>query len=73
MTRSKYKALVLGELPEMDDDYCRTLAEERYPIELVRVHEISDFREAIEDPDIDLVIVDNVPHGLEVQKVMRES
>ncbi|MBA2661144.1 MAG: PAS domain-containing protein [Bradymonadaceae bacterium] len=73
MRRSKYKALVLGEPQEIDDDFCRTLSEERYPIELVRVHEISDFREAIEDPDIDVVIVDIVPYGLDVLKVMMES
>ncbi|MBA2664684.1 MAG: PAS domain-containing protein [Bradymonadaceae bacterium] len=73
MTKYKYKALVLGELPEMDDDFGRTLSEEFYPIEIVRVHELPDFREAIEDPDIDVILVDIVPFGLEVLNVVMET
>lgn len=68
-----YKTLILGELAEIDDAFNAALLQERHPVELIEVKKIEHFREAIQDPDIDLIVIDIVPYGLDMLEIVMEK
>ncbi len=71
--KTTYKTLLLGELAEIDDEFRTTLLQERYPVEILQVKKPEIFRSAIEDPDIDLIVIDIAPYGLEVLDIVMEK
>ncbi|MFP4598391.1 MAG: ATP-binding protein [Persicimonas sp.] len=61
-----YKVLVLGDVWEVDDIFARPLFRERFPVEVVYVDDAEKFRDAVEGPEFDLIIIDVEPHGIEL-------
>ena len=70
---TKYKALVLGELWEIDDIFQERSFQERFPSEVTCVRELDGFRYAIRDPEVDLILIEVEPHGLDVLEVVLET
>lgn len=70
---TRYKALVLGELWEIDDIFEERSFQERFPSEVTCVRELDGFRYAIQDPEVDLILVEVEPHGLDVLEVVLET
>ncbi|MFU8802651.1 MAG: ATP-binding protein [Bradymonadaceae bacterium] len=73
MTKRTFTALVLGEVSEIDDEFRSKLSREQYRVEIRRADDFPGFREAVNDPHVDLVITDVVPHGLDVVDVVMEK
>ena len=73
MIQRELKVLVLGEVPEVGDMFARSPFVEELPTDGVRVPHREEFGEALERPDTyNLIIVDLVPHGLEVVETVRD-
>ncbi len=68
-----YKVLVLGELVEIDDNFSDRLSREHYSVKLITVKDIDEFRRAIKDPDIDIIVIDIDPYGLAVLDAVMEK
>jgi PAS domain S-box-containing protein len=80
-----YKALVIGELWEADELFSRDVFSDTYPVEAVHVGEAghvgeaskageaAQFREAIQDPSIDMILIDVDPFGLDVLDIVLET
>ncbi len=73
MAEKTYKALILGELAENTAEFRRRLSENRHPITVVEVKDFDKFRKAIQDPSLDIIIVDIEQCGLEVLDAIMEN
>ena len=68
-----YKALILGELGEIDDIFALQHFQEDFPITTIKVDELAEFEATISDPEIDLVLIDARPHGLDALEAVLRS
>lgn len=72
-TDRTFKALVVGELPEIDHIFSWDRFQQRYPCEKVTVQDPEAFPETVADPEIDVILVDGTPFGGEVLDLVLEE
>lgn len=67
---TSHRVLVLGEVRELDSIFESPPFLEQLPVETIEIDELSKYSEAINDPSVDLIVIDAAPHGLEVLDIV---